>query len=105
MFQNKFPQKIESGRPEIELPKMEKPEKIANSAGGLTEWKPNEDSIKKRWNILGKSRKKFREIERVRRQMSPNRFLESYTLRPEKRAIRKRKARINRATAGKPNLI
>ena len=47
MFQNKFPQKIESGRPEIELPKMEKPEKIENGTGGLTEWKPNEDSIKK----------------------------------------------------------
>lgn len=47
MFQNKFPQKIESGRPEIELPKMEKPEKIENGTGCLTEWKPNEDSIKK----------------------------------------------------------
>ena len=52
MFQNKFPQKIESGRPEIELPKMEKPEKIENSAGGLTEWKPNEDSIKKSAGIF-----------------------------------------------------
>lgn len=54
MFQNKFPQKIESGRPEIELPKMEKPEKIEKSAGGLTEWKPNEDSIKKALEYFGK---------------------------------------------------
>lgn len=52
MFQNKFPQKIESGRPEIELPKMEKPEKIENGTGGLTEWKPNEDSIKKSAGIF-----------------------------------------------------
>ena len=54
MFQNKFPQKIESGRPEIELPKMEKPEKMENGAGSLTEWKPNEDSIKKALEYFGK---------------------------------------------------
>ena len=33
---------------------MEKPEKIENSAGGLTEWKPNEDSIKKALEYFGK---------------------------------------------------
>ena len=54
MFQNKFSQKIESGRPEIEQPKMEKPEKIENGEGGLTEWKPNEDSIKKALEYFGK---------------------------------------------------
>ena len=66
MFQNKFPQKIESGRPEIELPKMEKPEKIENSAGGLTEWKPNEDSIKKALEYFGKG--KSRRRQQLRKQ-------------------------------------